>query len=238
MEIKKIEADSRGQGSYGWLKTNYSFSFADYYNPDRLGFGKLRVINDDWIAPGAGFPAHSHHDMEIITIPFSGILAHEDNTGAKGTVPEGEVQVMSAGKWVEHSEYNASATEPLTLFQIWIETGKRGADARYDQKQYHPEDWQGKFLTLVGPEGEHPLWIYQRAYISRGAFEAGQAFTYEVQLPGNHVYLMVIEGECEVESQALSRRDALEITAPDRVSGRATDMRADILVIEVPGERT
>ena len=144
------EATSRGYAKHGWLETHHSFSFASYYDPARMGFGALRVLNDDAIAPGAGFGEHPHDNMEIITIPLSGALKHQDSMGNSAVVTEGEVQVMSAGTGVEHAEFNASTTDPLTLLQIWILTVKENATPRYDQKRFDLAQFRNTFFQVVG----------------------------------------------------------------------------------------
>lgn len=237
MQFAFFPSDSRGGGDYGWLQTRYSYSFANYFDPGRMGFGMLRVLNDDWIAPGAGFGMHGHQDMEIITIPFSGRLAHKDTSGAEGTIGAYDVQVMSAGPGIEHSEYNASRTEPVTLFQIWILPRSRNLPFHYAEKRYDPEAFRGAFALLVGPESEArngALPIYQDAYISRGHFEAGSEALYEVKRPGNGVFAIMIDGRASFEKQALASRDALEIQAIDTPLRFSFESDGDLLLIEVP----
>ncbi|MGB4942882.1 MAG: pirin family protein, partial [Candidatus Moraniibacteriota bacterium] len=165
MNIRTFPATARGHITWDWLDTYHSFSFGHFYNPELMGFGALRVVNDDTIAPGQGFGQHPHNDMEIITIPLSGAVEHEDNTGAHGITPTGSVQVMSAGRHVAHSERNSSATEPLTLFQIWIEPKSYGIDPRYAEKAFSPQERDGHWQLLVSNDGrDGSLTIHQDAF--------------------------------------------------------------------------
>lgn len=236
MEKVLHRADKRGRGDHGWLSTRYSFSFADWYEPARMGFGALRVLNDDTIAPASGFPMHGHRDMEITTVVTSGTLTHRDSLGNTGVVHAGDVQVMSAGTGVVHSEYNASPAEPLTLFQIWIQTKKSGEAPRYDQKSFGIVRAGDGIAPLVGPiDGESPLAIRQDAFISRAAIDADHPGEYRLHKEGNGVYIFVIEGTAEAAGERLSARDALGVSDTDAVTITAA-AHADILLIEVPME--
>lgn len=233
MKTLYIANESRAGADYGWLKTKYSFSFSNYYDANRMGFGALRVINDDEIAPGEGFGTHPHRDMEIITIPLEGALAHKDSLGSEEVVQTGEIQVMSAGRGVEHSEYNASKTEPVKLLQLWIHARAMHLNARYDQKTFDPALWQGKFFTVVGPDEEdQKLMIQQDAWLSLGEFESGQTGEYPIK-EGNGVYFFVIEGTGTIADQAFARRDAVAVTEATTVS-LSFDSKSRILAIEVP----
>lgn len=228
-------AKDRGYAKHGWLTTHHSFSFASYYDPAKMGFGALRVLNDDVIAPGAGFGEHPHDNMEIITIPLSGAVKHEDSMGNSAVVEKGEVQVMSAGTGVFHAEYNASSTEPLSLFQIWIETAVPGATPRYDQKRFATDAFLGAFVPVVGPieNKEAPLGIHQSAWVSKGSFASGAKATYSVREPGNRLYLMVIDGSVVFGEVTLGSRDAIGITDVTEATFQiATE--ASLLMIEVP----
>ncbi len=229
---KLVHRDSeRGGGEYGWLKTRYSFSFANWYNPERMGFGALRVINDDVIEPSSGFGAHSHQNMEIITIVTSGTVTHKDSIGNTGTVPAGDVQVMSAGSGVTHSEYNESPNEPLTLFQIWIESKSKGIEPRYAQKSFRDA---GATALLVSPDGrDGSLAIHQNAFITRMRLSSGARTLYELRDPENGAYLFVTEGAVSVADEDLSARDALGVTDAPSVTLSA-ETPAELLVIEVP----
>lgn len=228
------EAGSRGYAKHGWLTTHHSFSFASYYDPARMGFGALRVLNDDQIVAGAGFGRHPHENMEIITIPLSGSLKHEDSMGNSAVVTTGEVQVMSAGTGVEHAEYNASETEALTLFQIWILTATLNVAPRYDQRRFDPAEYHNTFRQVVGPiDTKEGLGIYQDARIFLGRFEAGQEFAYTLATEGHGVYFLVIEGEATIVGKKLGKRDALGVWETKEVALKA-DTEAFLLAIEVP----
>ena len=217
MPFKYIPGESRGGGDYGWLKTKYSFSFANYYEPSRMGFGALRVINDDWIAPNSGFGTHEHENMEIITIPLVGTLTHKDSLGTEATIKAGEVQVMSAGTGIAHSEYNASVTEALELFQIWIEPKSYGIAPRYDQKRFNFEENQDVLLPIITPKGiEGTLFIHQEASLYLGYFTKASTEEYSIT-DGHGVYLLVVEGEVSVGDQKLSKRDALSVTNENKI---------------------
>lgn len=226
-------AEDRGRGDHGWLQSRFSFSFADWYEPARMGFGALRVLNDDRIAEDSGFPPHGHRDMEIITLVTSGAVAHKDSTGSDGIVRDGEVQVMSAGTGVVHSEFNASSTEPLELFQIWIEPREKGGVPSYDQKKFElPES--GKIVPLVGPmNGGGALGIRQHAYLSRARLDAMRPVSYELHDEAHGVYAFVISGTVEIDGVRLSARDALGITEAESFEMK-TPAEADVLLIEVP----
>jgi len=217
MAVTFIPSTSRGGGDYGWLKTNYSFSFANYYEPSRMGFGALRVINYDWIAPNSGFGTHEHENMEIITIPLVGTLTHKDSLGTEATIEVGEVQVMSAGTGIAHSEYNASVTEALELFQIWIEPKSYGIAPRYDQKRFNFEENQDVLLPIITPKGiEGTLFIHQEASLYLGYFTKASTEEYSIT-DGHGVYLLVVEGEVSVGDQKLSKRDALSVTNENKI---------------------
>ncbi|HWH07253.1 MAG TPA: pirin family protein [Candidatus Paceibacterota bacterium] len=224
-------AKDRGRGEYGWLQTRYSFSFADWHNPERMGFGALRVINDDRIAGQSGFGMHTHKDMEIITIVRSGTLTHKDSMGNTGTVRKGEVQVMSAGTGVAHSEYN-DHDEELTLFQLWIHTDEQNHAPRYDQRAFaFPAIGQTLVVSPFGvAEGLH---IHQRAYITLATIDAEHHATYEVKEKGNGIYVMVVEGEAAVAENKLTQRDAITIEGVTTISF-ATDTKVELLIIEAP----
>lgn len=238
MSTRFYPATGRGASDHGWLSSKFSFSFADFYDPTLQEFGALRVLNDDVIAPGAGFPAHPHRDMEIITIPISGALKHSDSMGHEEVVSSGEVQAMSAGSGVMHAEFNASAEESVSLFQIWIQTATRNVAPRYDQKRF---DWQSApkntLQLLVSQDGrDASLLIHQDAFLSIGVFDAEHAFTYSVHDPSHGVYLFVIEGSALVQEQTLSSRDALGITDTTEIVFQAKQANTQILVIEIPLE--
>lgn len=232
MVIDIIKADTRGYADHGWLKAKHTFSFANYYNNERINFGTLRVLNDDIIAPYRGFGTHPHQNMEIITIPLQGELEHEDSTGMKGIIRPGEVQVMSAGKGVYHSEKNPS-DEPLNLFQIWIFPNKQNVDPRYDQKKFDEAESIDINQLLVSPDGRNgSMWIYQDAFISRRICSDNKPFSYERYLSTNGVFAMIVEGEAIINGKKLSKRDALMVQDTDLtiIPGK----NAKIIFLEVP----
>ena len=234
--MKKIihRAEDRGYADHGWLKAHHSFSFAEYHDMSKVHFGELRVLNDDTIAPGRGFGKHPHDNMEIVTIPLAGAIKHGDSMGNEGIIKAGDVQIMSAGKGVVHSEFNASSTEFLNLFQIWVFPKVRNIDPRYDQKTFLPEDRKGKFQVLVAPDKTAgSMWVNQDVWFSRGDFNEGQETTYAPKLKGNGIYLMVIEGEVEVGGETLKKRDAIGLWESDSVSIKMNS-DAQLLIIDVP----
>lgn len=234
MNIRIFPATKRGHITWDWLDTYHSFSFGHFYDPELMGFGALRVVNDDAIAPGQGFGQHPHSDMEIITIPLSGAVEHEDNTGAHGITPAGSVQVMSAGRHVAHSEKNASATEPLSLFQIWIEPKSYGIDPRYEEKSFDPEEREDKWQLMVSGDGRRgSLAIHQDAFISLGRFKKGSSFSYALEKPDNIVFLMVVAGQAEIAGTALGRRDAAGLSGTELVTGSMT-ADSELMAIEIP----
>ncbi len=234
MKSEVYRAASRGYAKHGWLETYHSFSFASYYDPARMGFGALRVLNDDVIAPGSGFGRHPHDNMEIITIPLSGALRHEDSMGNSATIETGEVQVMSAGTGVEHAEWNASTTESLSLLQIWILTANPGATPRYDQRRFDPGQYHSTFFTVVGSlDQDVALGIHQDARISLGRFDAGETAEYIVEKPEQGVYFFIIEGEAMISDTVLVERDAVGVWDTEKVAFQ-TERGCLVLSIEVP----
>jgi len=227
-------AAERGHANHGWLNAYHSFSFASWYDAKKVQFGLLRVLNDDTIAPAMGFVMHQHDNMEIVTIPLKGILEHKDSMGNTGQIKPGEIQAMSAGTGVFHSEYNGSKTEETKLFQVWIFPKVKDIEPRYEQKSFSAEDRQNKFQTIVSPEkSDKTMWINQDAFFALGNFDKGKASDYSFRHKGNGAYVMVMEGEVEIDGQKLSRRDAMGIWDTDKVSIKANSY-SEILVIEVP----
>ncbi len=235
MESLFHSATQRGFADHGWLKATHSFSFANYYDSEKVHFGKLRVLNDDIVAPSKGFDLHPHQDMEIITIPLSGSLLHGDNMGNKEIISSGEVQVMSAGSGIWHSEHNASDSEELSLFQIWIFTNQKGHKPRYDQKEFDKNERADKWQLLVSPKAKaDSLWIHQDAYISILQAANENQFNYQLNSPGNGVYFMLINGRAAVEDQKFEKRDAAgfwNFYDPLKIK-LSTD--SELLAIEVP----
>lgn len=225
-------ANSRGHANHGWLDAHHSFSFASWYNPERIHFGMLRVLNDDIVAGGMGFGKHPHDNMEIITIPLSGALKHQDSMGFSEIIEAGEVQVMSAGTGIYHSEFNPNHNQAVNLFQIWIFPNRKQVEPRYAQRKYELQN--GAFSTLVGPENSGvATWIHQDAWLSMGEFAADSQTSYTIQSTGNGVYLMVIEGEIQIGDQKLDKRDAIGISQTEKVE-ISCKQNTKMLVIEVP----
>jgi quercetin 2,3-dioxygenase len=228
------KANERGHANHGWLNAYHSFSFANFYNPDKVHFGALRVLNDDTIAAGMGFGTHPHNDMEIITIPLEGDLEHRDSMGNTAVIQSGEVQVMSAGSGVTHSEYNKNKDKELKLLQIWIIPNKRSVVPRYDEMQLKETDSKNKFQQIVSPSSDDEgVWIQQDAWLHLGNFDAGKIVSYDIKQDGNGLYIFVIEGEVVVNEQLLHKRDALGIWDTDTVSF-TINKAARILLLDVP----
>ncbi len=234
MKTVLYRAADRGSADYGWLKPNYYFSFSQYHNPARVHFGLLRVLNDDFVAGGGGFPTHPHDNMEIVTIPFTGALQHKDSTGGQGVIQAGDVQIMSAGTGVQHSEFNASATEPVTLFQVWVFPKQRNITPRYDQKSFDVNDRINQWQTVVSPnDAQKALWINQDAVFSLTKLEAGKSIVYNNTFSGNGVFLVNISGTASVGDIVLQKRDAVGISETAGFTITATE-DTELLAIEVP----
>ncbi len=227
-------ASTRGGGNHGWLKTRHTFSFADYYDPTRMNFGVLRVLNDDVIEAAQGFGSHPHQNMEIVTIPLSGTLEHKDSMGHTQIIRTGDVQIMSAGTGVVHSEFNHSKTEPVSLLQIWVLPQKMSLPPRYEQKSFNLQNRLNRFQNVVSPEkSEGTLWINQEARFSLAHLQARQNLNYALHHQGHGAYVFIIEGEVSVMDEKLQARDGLGLEEIKDISFQAlTD--ADLLVIEVP----
>jgi quercetin 2,3-dioxygenase len=236
MTTELFESNTRGKADFGWLKANFSFSFGNYYNPERVQFGMLRVLNDDTIAGGTGFGTHPHANMEIITIPLEGGLKHKDSMGNEGVIRFGEVQVMSAGTGVEHSEMNASQKDNAKTLQLWVFPDKEAVTPRYAQKSFDIENQINTFVNIVSPKDSNDgnaLWVYQKTFFYLGIFANNTSTTYEVKTPKNGVYLFLIEGEIEVNNQILKARDAMGITNFDQFEIKIIT-QSKILLVEVP----
>ena len=228
------KANTRGHANHGWLDSHHTFSFAGYFDPQRINFGALRVLNDDVVAGGAGFGQHPHDNMEIISIPLRGSLEHGDNTGGRGIIKSGEVQIMSAGSGIAHSERNASKTEDVNFLQVWVFPKERNIQPRYDQKLFSVADRVNKFQTVVSPDRKDgSLWINQDAWFSLGKLSKGSTTEYSVNKNSNGVYAFVIEGDVTVNSQKLNKRDGLGISETNKLSITA-DSDAEVLLMEVP----
>ncbi|MBN2742483.1 MAG: pirin family protein [Marinilabiliaceae bacterium] len=211
--LEVIRSESRGYFNHGWLKTYHSFSFANYYHAQRMHFGALRVINDDEIAPGRGFGLHPHDNMEIITIPIQGSLMHEDSMGHREVIRPNDVQVMSAGSGLFHAEFNASESEEVALFQIWMLPDRKNVEPVYNQATFNPEQAMGQWQQLVGPKGgDSVLTIHQQAWVKRAFVKAGDTITLSPITPQQGHYVMVVSGDVEIMNHNLHPRDALALT--------------------------
>ena len=236
MQTILFKATERGKADYGWLKANYYFSFAQYHNPQKVHFGALRVLNDDIVAGGGGFPTHPHDNMEIVTIPHTGALAHKDSSGGNGIIKASDVQIMSAGSGVEHSEFNESKTEAVNLFQLWVFPKEKNITPRYDQRNFDVNDRKNKWQTVVSPiESDNALWINQDAKFSLATLLNGEALTYANTFTGNGVFLVVIKGSVTINEITLNSRDALGIYDTNSFDILATE-DAELLAVEVPME--
>ncbi|MDZ7605081.1 MAG: pirin family protein [Cyclobacteriaceae bacterium] len=226
-------ADSRGLANHGWLISRHTFSFAGYYNPDRVNFGALRVLNDDIVKPGMGFGSHPHDNMEIISIPLSGSLAHKDSTGVQREIKTGEVQIMSAGSGLVHSEYNHSRTEDVNFLQIWILPKLRNIAPRYDQKDFSKTLESGKMVTVVSPNDPEALWINQDAVLSIGNLKKGTSLNHKLQFPGNGIYAFLIQGCVEVDGKTLNEKDGVGFMAQRKITIEVKE-DSKLLLIEIP----
>jgi quercetin 2,3-dioxygenase len=232
------KADTRGNANHGWLNAHHSFSFANYYDASRMNFGALRVLNDDIVAPSMGFGTHPHDNMEIITIPLRGALRHRDSMGNEGVIEQFDIQVMSAGTGVRHSEFNANSHQDVNLLQIWLFPNQRNVAPRYDQKTFKPHDRENQLQTVVAPidsaEAEAgAMGIHQDAWFSLGSLKAGVEKEYATRRAGNGVYIFLIEGTATVNGTLLSKRDALGIWDMEKLTIKA-DEDAEILLMDVP----
>ena len=227
-------AAERGHVDFGWLNSHHSFSFGHWYDPAKVHFGALRVLNDDLVKGGGGFPTHPHDNMEIVSIPLKGALAHKDSTGTDGIIRTGDVQIMSAGTGIRHSEMNASASEPVSFLQIWVIPKKENIKPRYDQKTFDASGRQNSWQVVVSPdEKESAIWINQDARFALSHLEAGKQISFEPRFKGNGVYIFLLDGEITIGDKTIQRRDALGISDTDSFTIQA-NQDADILAIEVP----
>ncbi len=227
-------ANSRGQADHGWLKSFHSFSFANYYEPQRMHFGALRVLNDDFVEAGRGFGLHPHDNMEIVSIPLSGALQHSDSTGRKEVIKTGDVQIMSAGTGIMHSEMNASTTEPVRFLQIWVFPEQQDLKPRYEQKTFKLEDRLNQWQLVVSPEeNKSSVWINQQAWFSLTKLSSGTLLDYTAHKPNNCFYLFLLEGQVRLETQILNRRDALGLKEINHFKVEALQ-ESEVLLMELP----
>jgi quercetin 2,3-dioxygenase len=234
MDAVLHKANTRGHANHGWLDSWHTFSFAGYYDPTRVHFGALRVLNDDTVAPGMGFGKHPHDNMEIISIPLEGDLEHQDSMGNKQVIRQGDVQVMSAGTGITHSEKNKSSDQFVRFLQIWVFPNQQNVQPRYDQQTFSDEDKHNRLVTVVSPMGAaEGVPIHQDAWFSLGKLDKGITLEYSLKKSGNGVYAFVLEGDVTIDEFALNRRDGLGIMNRDKLTITA-DANAEILLMEVP----
>lgn len=225
-------SDERGRFDFGWLDTRHTFSFGEYHDPRHVGFSDLRVVNEDVVAPGAGFPPHPHRDMEILTWVLSGAVAHRDSSGGGGVLRPGELQHMSAGRGIVHSEMNASRTEPLHLLQIWIEPGRRGLDPHYEQRAFATDLRSGRLAVVASPDGrDGSLRIAQDATLAVAKLGAGEAVSHALA-PGRRAWVQVARGEVDLAGLRLGAGDGAALEDEAEVALRAVD-DAEILVFDL-----
>lgn len=228
------KANTRGNANHGWLNAYHSFSFASWYNPERIQFGVLRVLNDDTIAGGMGFGIHPHDNMEIITIPLEGDLAHKDSMGNESVIKTGDIQVMSAGTGIQHSEFNPNATEQTKLFQIWLFPKTRNVTPRYQQITLDSSEQKNNFAQILSPNANDAgVWIHQDAWFYLSDFDSGFSKSLTLNKEGNGFYIITIEGEIEVNDATLEKRDAIGIWETNELVIKATT-RSKFLIMEIP----
>ncbi len=228
-------ANTRGHANHGWLNAHHTFSFAGYRNPERMHFGVIRVLNDDIVAGGMGFGTHPHDNMEIITIPLEGDLAHKDSMGNSEVIRNGDIQVMSAGTGIEHSEFNANKDKPVNLFQIWLFPNKRNVKPRYDQMTLNITDRHNKLQQILSPNSDDEgVWIHQDAWFSMGTFEKDFSTKYDIKREGNGVFAMVVKGDFNINGNEIHARDGFGIWDVDKIDIIAKSDDAEILLMDVP----
>lgn len=227
-------AQTRGHVDLGWLNSHHSFSFGHYYDPERIQFGALRVLNDDQVIGGKGFGMHHHDNMEIISIPMSGDLEHKDSMGNQAVIKSGDVQIMSAGTGIHHSEYNKSQHQPVKFLQIWVIPDKENVKPRYEQISLDPQLTSNRLIQIVSPDpAEGSVWIQQQAWFYLGRFDQAMFLSHSLKKTGNGVYIFVLNGPLEAEGHNLSTRDALGIWDTDQVK-LSSATATEFLIIEVP----
>jgi hypothetical protein len=227
------KANTRGHAEHGWLNSYHSFSFAGYYNPERMHFGALRVLNDDSVKAGMGFGKHPHDNMEIVSIPLFGDLHHKDSTGRDEIIRQNDVQIMSAGSGIAHSETNANHDKDVKFLQVWVLPKEKNIEPRYEQKTFQPENRIDQIVTVVAPDDKNAVWINQDAWFSIGKFSQTFTSTYKLHKEGNGVYAFILSGNATINDQPLEPRDGLAAWETDAINIKA-DTDAEILLIEVP----
>lgn len=228
------KADSRGHANHGWLDSHHTFSFANYRNPERMHFGVLRVLNDDVVAPSKGFGTHPHDNMEIVSIPLEGDLEHKDSMGNVAVIREGDVQVMSAGTGIFHSEYNRNKDKEVKFLQIWVFPNKKNVEPRYDQISIRDVKKKNEFYQVLSPNADDQgVWVHQNAWFHLGDFDANANSTYELKDKENGVYAFILDGEVTIEGQQLGKRDGFGLWNTDKINLTANS-NARVLLMEVP----
>lgn len=229
------KADTRGHANHGWLNSHHTFSFAGYYNPDRMHFGVLRVLNDDTVAPGMGFGTHPHDNMEIISIPLEGDLEHKDSMGNTQIIKHGDIQVMSAGTGITHSEYNKNKDSEVKFLQIWVFPNKKNVTPRYDQITLNINDRHNKFQQILSPNtDDEGVWIHQDAWFFLGKFDKDKQTNYSIKQKNNGAYFFIINGEASINGQLLNKRDGFGIWNSDKIEITSHSDNTEILVMDVP----
>jgi redox-sensitive bicupin YhaK (pirin superfamily) len=228
------KANTRGQANHGWLNSHHTFSFANYHNPERMHFGVLRVLNDDRVEAGMGFGTHPHDNMEIISIPLEGDLEHKDSMGNVAVIKKGDIQILSAGTGITHSEYNRNKDAQVKFLQIWVFPNKRNVTPRYDQLSLKPEDRHNKLQQILSPNADDAgVWLQQDAWFNMGNFDKGTTQEYTINKKGNGVYAFVLKGDISIDGHVLNTRDGLGIWDTDKIKITA-DNDAEFLLMEVP----
>ncbi|WP_127844661.1 pirin family protein [Psychroflexus aestuariivivens] len=228
------KSDTRGHANHGWLNSHHSFSFANYFNPKRMNFGMLRVLNDDVVAPKMGFGTHPHENMEIVSIPLKGDLKHRDNTGTEAVIKSGDIQVMSAGSGIAHSEMNNNADQEVHFLQIWIIPNQKNVTPRYDQISIDSEKTENCFYQILSPNSDDEgVWVHQDAWMHLGEFTQDKTETYQFKHKNNGLYIFVLEGNIEVDKNELQKRDAIGVWDTDFIDIKV-QRGSKVLLIEVP----
>jgi len=229
------KSETRGDANHGWLHSRHTFSFGNYYNPERMHFGALRVLNDDYVAEGMGFGTHPHDNMEIVSIPLEGDLEHKDSMGNVSVIKHGDVQVMSAGTGITHSEYNKNKDKPVKFLQIWVIPNKKNVTPRYDQITLDLNDRRNHFQQIVSPHrDDEGVWVHQDAWFHLGTFDKGFSTDYSMKKNGNGVYAFIIKGEVTINGTPMNQRDGMGIWETDQFAVEVNSQDAEVLLMEVP----
>lgn len=229
------KSETRGDANHGWLHSRHTFSFGNYYDPERMHFGALRVLNDDYVAEGMGFGTHPHDNMEIVSIPLEGDLEHKDSMGNVSVIKHGDVQVMSAGTGITHSEYNKNKDKPVKFLQIWVIPNKKNVTPRYDQITLDLNDRRNHFQQIVSPHrDDEGVWVHQDAWFHLGTFDKGFSTDYSMKKNGNGVYAFIIKGEVTINGTPMNQRDGMGIWETDQFAVEVNSQDAEVLLMEVP----